>query len=401
MEVEDENFNKNNPNSDPPKIDNNKHQHKNQNKSNSKQILEKLKQTYPNKTIFSIAGHFFIIDEKYEFIKRLGQGAYGIVVSCLDKTNNSVVAMKKVENAFEDLIDAKRILRELRLLHFFNHPSIIKLIDIQKPENLDSFNDIYFATEFMDTDLHKVIYSKQPLTDNHFQFFIYQILLGVHYLHSAGVIHRDIKPSNILVNKDCEMKICDFGLCGKIKTEDGEGEAISQQTEYVVTRWYRAPEIILCPKRYTKAVDTWSVGCILAELLGRTALFPGDNYLDQIKKIIMVLGNPTDSDIDYVKDLEARKFINDLPKFDKIPFKTIYPKANPQAIDLLEKMLCFNPKQRISIEQCLEHPYFAEVRDKQMEIKSGKKFDWSFDNFELTKENVQKRVYQESLAFHP
>ena len=120
--------------------------------------------------------------------------------------------MKKVQNAFEDLIDAKKIVREIHLLHFLNHPCIIKLLDIEKPDDISNFNDIYFASEFMDTDLHRIIYSKQPLSDDHFQYFIYQILAALNYIHSANVIHRDLKPANILVNKVCEIKICDFGL---------------------------------------------------------------------------------------------------------------------------------------------------------------------------------------------
>ena len=246
--------------------------------------------------------------------------------------------MKKVQNAFEDLIDARRIVREIRLLHFLNHPCIIKLMDIEKPKDLQNFNDIYFATEFMDTDLHKVIYSKQPLSDSHFQYFIYQLVVGINYLHSANVIHRDLKPQNILVNKDCQIKIWDFGL-GRGLPEEGEegGDDPSNLTEYVTTRWYRAPEVILCPSKYSKAMDIWSIGCIFAELMARCPLFRGENYLDQIKKINDILGSPSENDMSYISDPQARKFITDLPKTNKIPFNQIFPKANPLAIDLLEK----------------------------------------------------------------
>ena len=150
----------------------------------------------------------------------MGGGAYGVVAAALDKDKNVKVAIKKVENAFEDLIDAKRIYREIKLLRFFNHDNIIKLYEILLPDNPKAFNDIYIVTELMETDLHRVIYSKQKLTDDHIQFFIYQILKATLYMHSANVIHRDLKPSNILLNKQCDVKICDLGLGRGYDQED-------------------------------------------------------------------------------------------------------------------------------------------------------------------------------------
>lgn len=152
---------------------------------------------------------------------------------------------------------------------------------MQRPEAKTGFNDIYIVTEFMETDLHRVIYSRQDLTDEHIQYFVYQILRGLLYMHSANVIHRDLKPGNILVNKNCDLKICDLGLARGYETEEEfKTEYQTVLFRYVVTRWYRAPEVILNASEYSKAVDIYSVGCILAELLGRTPLFPGENYLD-------------------------------------------------------------------------------------------------------------------------
>ncbi len=372
----------------------------NENKKNDVNI-ELLKAANPDKTVFDLAGTTFIIDKKYSVVKKLGTGAYGVVCSCKDNEKNILVAMKKIQNAFEDLIDAKRIVREIILLHFLNHPAIIKLLDVEKPKDISNFNDIYFASEYMDTDLHKVIYSKQPLSDSHYQYFIYQLIAGVHYLHSANVIHRDLKPSNILVNKDCQIKICDFGL-GRGLPEEGEGNIDDGNlTQYVTTRWYRAPEVILCPSKYSKAMDIWSIGCIFAEIMARCPLFRGENYLDQIKKITDILGSPNENDMSYISDQQAIKFITELPKKKKISFKEIYPNGNPLAIDLLEKMLCFNPKNRINTEQCLNHPYFKEIRDKNLEITALHSFDWSFDKIELNKQNLQKLIYEQSLYFHP
>ena len=171
---------------------------------------------------FTVAGTTFNIDERFEFIKQIGIGAYGVVISCHDKKSGSKVAIKKVPNAFEDLIDAKRILREIKLLRFFEHENIITLLDVPKPDSRKDFNDIYIITDLMETDLHRVIYSKQDLSDEHIQYFIYQILRATLYMHSANVVHRDLKPSNILANKNCDLKICDLGLGRGGMTEPNE-----------------------------------------------------------------------------------------------------------------------------------------------------------------------------------
>ena len=402
-----------------------------------------------NKHSFTIAGSEFIIDERYEYVKQIGVGAYGVVISCYDKKTNHNVAIKKVGNAFEDLIDAKRIVREIKLLRYFKHDNIVSLIDIQKPPGRTGFEDIYIITDLMETDLHRVIYSRQELTDDHIQYFIYQILRGVLYMHSANIIHRDLKPANILANKNCDLKICDLGLgraevydweemelldkqnklvkkTKKKKSEEkdkknkdkdkdkdkkhkdkkdkdtgeDEDEEEPELTEYVITRWYRAPEVILCPSHYSKAVDIWSVGCIFAELLGRQPLFPGDHYLDQIQKIVAVTGTPKMEDLDFIKKKEAKEFFLKLVKRTKLTWSSLFPNANPIALDLLEKMLTFNPKKRYTVDQCISHPYFEGLHDPEQEPITTAPFDWTFDAVELTKENLQSMVYDESLYFH-
>ncbi|CAD8050731.1 unnamed protein product [Paramecium primaurelia] len=343
---------------------------------------------------FQCGGQAFVVDQKYEYIKQIGHGAYGVVCSAQNKRTGQKVAIKKVANAFDDLIDGKRIVREIKLLKFFKHENIISLYDVQKPEAKTGFNDIYIVTEFMETDLHRVIYSRQELTDEHIQYFVYQILRGLLYMHSANVIHRDLKPGNILVNKNCDLKICDLGLARGYENEE------DFKTEYVVTRWYRAPEVILNASEYSKAVDIYSVGCILAELLGRTPLFPGENYLDQVQRIIAVLGTPTADDMKYIGNNNAIKYIKSLPKRSKQKWEALFPKANNKALDLLGKMITFNPELRYTVEQCLQHPYFDELHNPDEEPLSGKAFDWSWDNFEPTKELLQNMIYQESLSFN-
>jgi len=365
-------------------------------KSSSSSSQQKRPARLPKGThSFQCGGTTFVVDERYQYIKQIGYGAYGVVCSALDKKNNKKVAIKKVPNAFEDLIDAKRIVREIKLLQFFDHDDIISITDILKPEKRTGFEDIYFVTELMETDLHRVIYSGQKLTNDHIQYFMYQILRGMLHMHSANIIHRDLKPNNLLANKDCKLKICDLGLARGFDEED------EYKTTYVVTRWYRAPEVILKASEYTKAIDIWSIGCIFAELLGRTPLFPGQNYLDQLQRIIAVLGTPSPVDMEYITNDKALDYMKSLPKRSKLPLKNLYADATPEALDLLEKMLVFNPEKRYTAEECLAHPYFEEYHSAEAEPLADEVFDWSWDNFEPTKELLQGMIFDESLKYHP
>ena len=204
----------------------------------------------------------------------------------------------------------------------------------------------------MDTDLHRVIRT-QTLSDDHCQYFVYQTLRALKYIHSANVLHRDLKPSNLLLNANCDLKVCDFGLAREVNMDKDNNNGF--MTEYVATRWYRAPEIMLTFKEYTKAIDVWSVGCILAEMISGKPLFPGRDYHNQLQLILDVLGTPTMDDYCGIKSRRARDYIRSLPFKKKISFQSMFPGANDFAIDLLEKMLTFNPKNRISIEDALSH----------------------------------------------
>lgn len=239
---------------------------------------------------FKAGNHNFTVDSRYSFIRVIGSGAYGVVISALDTKTNTKVAIKMVPKAFNDEIDAKRILREIKLLKHFQHENIIGIRDMMPPiaRTVEQFNDVYIVVDLMETDLHRIIYSKQSLSIDHVQYFVYQILRALKYMHSANVLHRDLKPSNLLVNSNCDLKVCDFGLARGVFPDDDD---LSQRTggsmlltEYVVTRWYRAPEIMLACHEYTKPIDVWSVGCIFAELLNRKPYFPGEDYIDQVSK---------------------------------------------------------------------------------------------------------------------
>ena len=370
---------------------------------------------------FTISKIKFTIEEKYEFIKQIGLGSFSAVCSCYDRKDNRNVAIKKVTNAFDDLEDARHILREIKLLSFFDHDNIVTLLDVAKPENKLNYNDVYVITDLMETDLHRVIYSRQELTDEHIQYFIYQILRGTLYFHSANVVHRDLKPANILANKNCDLKICDFGLDhGKIKDDDKTvlnlidnpslpieysnniiyDDSKRELNDRNISRWYRAPDAILSPDDYKKPVDIWSIGCILAELLGRQPLFPADNNLDELQKIISVLGSPSESDLEYINDTKIKTFVNRLAKRTKQSFNLMFSNANPVALDLLGKMLTFSPKKRYTVEQCISHPYFEGLHDPEQEPTAESTFDFSFDKESLSKEKLRNMIYEQSMRFH-
>lgn len=292
------------------------------------------------------------------------------------------------------MIDAKRILREIKLLRHFKHENVVSLKDLLPPPSLENFEDVYMILDLMETDLHRIIYSRQALTDDHVQYFVYQILRSLKYLHSANVFHRDLKPSNLLLNGNCDLKVCDFGLARGVEGNNME------LTEYVVTRWYRAPEIMLSCQEYTKAIDIWSVGCIFAELLGRKPLFPGDDYIHQLQIISDVIGTASDEDLKFVTSEKARRFMKSQEIKPKVPFSKLFPEANEKALDLLDKMLEFNPAKRITVEDALKHPYMADLHNPEDEPTCGEEFDFDFEKADLTKEMIQELIYNEMCIFH-
>mmetsp|Transcript_12433 Transcript_12433/g.16028 ORF Transcript_12433/g.16028 Transcript_12433/m.16028 type:complete len:466 (-) Transcript_12433:479-1876(-) len=349
-----------------------------------------------NWQIVSAAGQDFKMSRKYEMIKAIGHGAYGVVISALDKSNNTKVAIKKIPDTFEDLVDAKRIVREIRLLRSFNHDNVVKVVDLFTSQSYDDFDEVYLVTDLMETDMHRVIYSKQPLTLEHIQYFLYQMMCGLNYIHSMGVIHRDLKPSNILVNANCDLKLCDFGLSRGVNGPEEEEEL----TEYVVTRWYRAPEIMLSCPTYNTQIDIWSMGCIFGEMLGRKPMFPGSDYIHQLKLILKVIGTPLDSEIGFISNSKAKRFIKKLPKYESIDLLTTYPKANENAKDLLNKMLILDPSKRLNCLDILSHDFHKDIRDvKICEKIESKPINWgNIETCELTKRNLQEILIEDFNA---
>jgi len=300
------------------------------------------------------------------------------------------------------LIDAKRTLREVKILKHFEHENIIGIKDIEMPTLKDDFEDVYIVSELMDTNLWRIIRSPQTLTNEHCQYFLYQILRGLKYIHSAHVVHRDLKPSNLLVNSDCSIKICDFGLGRGIVPESTEEEYTVQ---YVTTKWYRAPEVLLSSSNYGLAIDMWAVGCIFAELIQRRPLFPGDDkedeHIQQLKLITDILGTPSSSDVhEYIGTEQSRKYILSLPPKPKIPLEHVLPQGDSLAIDLLKKMLVFDPYKRITVEESLEHPYLADLHDPNDEPVANEIFDFSFERAAMEKDTLRELIYKEIVNFH-
>lgn len=347
---------------------------------------------------FKASGQQFDIKTRYQLIRPIGHGAYGVVISASDKETNEKVAIKKISRAFEDPVDAKRILREIKLMKKFNHENVIRILDIiPPPPTAEEFDDVYIVQDLMETDLHRIIYSKQPLTIDHIQYFVYQILRGLKYIHSANVIHRDLKPSNLLLKSNCDLKICDFGLARGVEDEQSGG-----LTEYVVTRWYRAPEIMLACQEYTSAIDMWSVGCIFAELLARSPLFPGEDYIAQLRLICEKLGKPAEKDLDFVTSERAKRFMNSLPNKPPPPFTEQFHahRNEKEALHLLKKMLEIHPKKRISIEKALEHPFLESLHNPEDEPTTDSVFDFEFENDDLSRERIQQLIWEEIREYH-
>lgn len=320
--------------------------------------------------------------------------------SAINKETGEKVAIKKISNAFDSLKYTKRTLREIRILRHFNHENILSLRDIMPSYIYHNSNSIYIVTELMDTDLHQIIASKQKLSIKHVQYFVYQILRALKYIHSANVLHRDLKPSNLLINSDCTLKVCDFGMSRVAAPSDDE-EGNSIMTEYVATRWYRAPEVILSWNHYSKAVDVWSVGCTFAELLNGIPLFPGTDYIHQINCIADIIGTPTQSDLDSIQNENAKRYVLSLGYKPSLDLSTIFSDAPAEAIDLLSRMLTWDSSKRITVDEALAHPFLKDHICSDEEEPTCPPFNFEFEHYDLDQDDFKMLIYQETLHFRP
>ena len=352
--------------------------------------------------------------KRYELIKKQGKGAYGVVYKAMDKKTKEIVALKKNFDAFQNVTDSKRTYREITLLQELNgHDNIIKLLNVIKAENE---KDIYLIFEFMETDLHTVIRSNilEPI---HKQFVMYQLLKALKFIHSAGIVHRDLKPSNILINSDACIKICDFGLARSVMSLTGKDIIM---TDYVATRWYRAPEVLLGSTKYNSQADMWSVGCIFGELLNGKPMFPGTSTLNQLNKILEITGKPNKEDILSIQSelTQNQNMLENINNIKQKNLKSLFPKATAIELDLLGRLLQFNPNKRINVLEALEHPYVADFHEQyaesEIECEKPIKLDINdkakysvkeykqklFDGLLKRKKEVRKKIVSMNLNTH-
>ncbi|KAG4999339.1 hypothetical protein JHK87_020411 [Glycine soja] len=318
---------------------------------------------------------------QYQIQEVVGKGSYGVVGSAIDTHTGEKVAIKKINDVFEHVSDATRILREIKLLRLLRHPDIVEIKHIMLPPSRREFKDIYVVFELMESDLHQVIKANDDLTPEHHQFFLYQLLRGLKYIHTANVFHRDLKPKNILANADCKLKICDFGLA-RVSFND-------------------APSAIFWT--YTPAIDIWSIGCIFAEMLTGKPLFPGKNVVHQLDLMTDLLGTPPPESTARIRNEKAKRYLNSMRKKQPIPFSQKFPNADPLALRLLESLLAFDPKDRPSAEEALSDPYFTGLAnmDREPSTQPISKLEFEFERRKLTKDDVRELIYREILEYHP
>ncbi|CAN1754597.1 Mitogen-activated protein kinase 9 [Linum perenne] len=298
---------------------------------------------------------------RYQIQEVVGKGSYGVVGSAIETQTNEKVAIKKINDVFEHVSDATRILREIKLLRLLRHPDIVEIKHIMLPPSRREFKDIYVVFELMESDLHQVIKANDDLTPEHYQFFLYQLLRGLKYIHT-----------------------------GK---------------DYVATRWYRAPE--LCGSffsKYTPAIDIWSIGCIFAEMLSGKPLFPGKNVVHQLDLMTDLLGTPPVESISRIRNEKARRYLSSMRKKVPVPFTQKFPNADPLALNLLEKLLSFDPKDRPTAAEALADSYFSGLSNVEREPSSTSpisKLEFEFERRKLTKDDVRELIYREILEYHP
>lgn len=343
----------------------------------------------------------FLLPDYFTIEDTVGRGAYGVVIAATNSKTKEKVAIKKIQKAFDHKIFAKRTLRELKIMRLLTHENILKIKTLLLPKSRSEFEDIYMLSELVEGDLYSILRNKNPLEPDHIKFILYQILRALRYQHSARILHRDLKPRNLLISKDCVVKVCDFGLARVMN--DVTKKKTDIMTDYVATRWYRAPELLLGNENYDEKIDVWSVGCILAEMFLRKPFLMGSDWKDQLFLILKFLGKQAGEDLDFIENPNAKNFIQSNNKSEEDKFKQFAElKADPQGVDLLRQMLIFNPNKRISVDDALKHPYLTDFHDPDDEPVRApvNPVEFEFEYVTLNKEQIKDLIYEEILLYH-
>uniref|UniRef100_A0A3B4ZRF1 Mitogen-activated protein kinase 6 n=1 Tax=Stegastes partitus TaxID=144197 RepID=A0A3B4ZRF1_9TELE len=307
--------------------------------------------------------HGFDLGSRYMDLKPLGYGGNGLVFSAVDTDCDKRVAVKKI--ILTDPQSVKHALREIKIIRRLDHDNIVKVFETLGPSgrrltedvvSLTEVNSVYIVQEYMETDLCQLL-EKGLLSEGHARLFMYQLLRGLKYIHSANVLHRDLKPANLFVNtEDLVLKIGDFGLA---RIMDPHYSHKGHLSEGLVTKWYRSPRLLLSPNNYTKAIDMWAAGCIFAEMLTGKTLFAGAHELEQMQLILESIPVLREEDRQELHSVIPVFIRNDMSK-PHTPLAKLLPDVSPQALDFLEKILTFNPMDRLTAEEALAHPYMAD-----------------------------------------
>ncbi|MED6244636.1 Mitogen-activated protein kinase 6 [Ataeniobius toweri] len=307
--------------------------------------------------------HGFDLGSRYMDLKPLGYGGNGLVFSAVDTDCDKRVAVKKI--ILTDPQSVKHALREIKIIRRLDHDNIVKVFETLGPcgrrltedvASLTEVNSVYIVQEYMETDLCQLL-ERGPMSEGHARLFMYQLLRGLKYIHSANVLHRDLKPANLFVNtEDLVLKIGDFGLA---RIMDPHYSHKGHLSEGLVTKWYRSPRLLLSPNNYTKAIDLWAAGCIFSEMLTGKTLFAGAHELEQMQLILESIPVLREEDRQELHSVIPVFIRNDMSKPDT-PLVKLLAGVSPQALDFLEKILTFNPMDRLTAEEALAHPYMAD-----------------------------------------
>lgn len=383
------------------------------------------------------------VNTRYKIEGRLGSGAYGQVTLAYDHIGKRHVAIKRSSlSQFEHPRDMKRLLREVAILRHLSHPdfpqsSIVRLLDLEATHNEDNtIRSVYLVLECCDADLRKIQGTTAMLTWAHVDKMMYTLLKGLEFLHACGVMHRDLKPANCLVNEDCTVKICDFGLSRTVEEANSQDEdkfgylnTSRHLTGHVVTRWYRAPELILLQKNYTEAIDIWSFGCIYAEMTGmlegcdpqkRRPLFPGGACYplspekksasadktehefiggDQLQVIFDVIGSPLAWEIEELDIPQARDHVHGFRKRPGCGLAEALPTHTEASLDLLTNVLKFHFPKRPSASQLLQHDAFAGVEGKSDAPCPTCRVNLPFESLKLDRSGLNDHFVSEIQKF--